>query len=165
MMSGNAMGDMASPHEVGGSPAGGQGIAADDRAESGTPSPGDEYLSAGRATRPGPHTQDLRVAVAMTGGVSLAVWIGGVARELNLLQQAAWLRDSAPHGGPLTDAEDGVDADRYVRTHYLRLINLLDVTVSIDILSGTGAGGINAALLGMARARPCDLGPWSQAMT
>lgn len=25
-------------------------------------------------TRPGPHTQDLRVAVAMTGGVSLAVW-------------------------------------------------------------------------------------------
>lgn len=43
-------------------------------------------------TRPGPHTQDLRVAVAMTGGVSLAVWIGGVVRELNLLQQASWLR-------------------------------------------------------------------------
>jgi hypothetical protein len=41
-----------------------------------------------RVTRPGPRTQDLRVAVAMTGGASLAVWIGGVVRELNLLQQA-----------------------------------------------------------------------------
>ncbi len=159
MTSGHAMGDMASPSAVGGSSASRQGISADGRAESGTTSPGDEYLSAGPATRPGPHTQDLRVAVAMTGGVSLAVWIGGVTRELNLLQQAAWLRDSAPDGGPFTDAEDTADADRHVRTRYLRLINLLDVTVSIDVLSGTGAGGINAALLGMARARPCDLGP------
>jgi len=69
------------------------------------------------------------------------------------------LRDSAPNGSPLTDAGDTADADRHVRTCYLRLINLLDVTVSIDILSGTGAGGVNAALLGMARARPCDLAP------
>jgi patatin-related protein len=155
----NAMGDMTSPTAVGGSSAGGRGISADDRAGSGAQGPGDEYLSVGRATRPGPHTQDLRIAVAMTGGVSLAVWIGGVARELNLLQQAAWLRDGAPHGGSLTGHEDTTDADRHVRSRYLRLINLLDITVSIDILSGTGAGGINAALLGMARARPCDLGP------
>lgn len=30
-------------------------------------------------------TQKLRLAVAMSGGVSLAVWMGGVAREINLL--------------------------------------------------------------------------------
>jgi patatin-related protein len=105
-------------------------------------------------TRPGPHTQDLRVAVAMTGGVSLAVWIGGVVRELNLLQQAGWLRD--------TDGSDGqggtAGSDDGARMRYLRLISLLDVTVGIDIMSGTGGGGINAAVLGMARARPCDLG-------
>jgi patatin-related protein len=120
----------------------------------------------GDVSRPGPNTQDLRIAVAMTGGVSLAVWISGVARELNLLQQAAWLRDSDPEAGPVTEAPDPVtgvgdapDPDREVRARYLRLISLLDVTVSIDVLSGTGGGGINAALLGMARARPCDLGP------
>jgi hypothetical protein len=28
----------------------------------------------------------------MSGGVSLAVWMGGVAREVNLLQQASNLR-------------------------------------------------------------------------
>lgn len=105
-------------------------------------------------TRPGPHTQDLRVAVAMTGGVSLAVWIGGVVRELNLLQQAGWQRD--------TDGSDGQSGtagpDDRARMRYLRLISLLDVTVGIDIMSGSGGGGINAAVLGMARAGPCDLG-------
>ena len=40
-------------------------------------------------------SQDVRVAVAMTGGVSLAVWMGGVAREINLLQQASNLRPRA----------------------------------------------------------------------
>ena len=34
-------------------------------------------------------TQDVRFAVVMSGGVSLAVWMGGVAREVNLLQQAS----------------------------------------------------------------------------
>src|SRR5712691_8015584 len=37
-------------------------------------------------------TQDVRFAVAMSGGVSLAVWMGGVARAVNLLQQASNLR-------------------------------------------------------------------------
>jgi hypothetical protein len=74
-------------------------------------------------TRPGPHTQDLRVAVAMTGGVSLAAWIGGVVRELNLLQQAGWLRDA---GG--SDGQGGAaGSDDGARMRYLRLISLLDV--------------------------------------
>src|SRR4051812_47315098 len=104
-------------------------------------------------TRPGPHTQDLRVAVAMTGGVSLAVWIGGVVRELNLLQQAGWLRESDGSG------QDGrAGSDGGARMRYMRLISLLDVVVGIDIMSGTGGGGINAAMLGVARAGPCDLG-------
>ena len=37
-------------------------------------------------------TQKLRLAVTMSGGVSLAVWMGGVAREINLLTQASDLR-------------------------------------------------------------------------
>jgi len=105
-------------------------------------------------TRPGPHTQDLRVAVAMTGGVSLAVWIGGVVRELNLLQQAGWLRAT----GGSDDLGGTAGSDERGLARYLRLISLLDVLVAIDIMSGTGGGGVNAAVLGMARACPCDLG-------
>jgi hypothetical protein len=38
-------------------------------------------------------TQELRLATTMTGGVSLAIWMAGVAREINLLQQASqWRR-------------------------------------------------------------------------
>ena len=103
-------------------------------------------------------TQEARFAVAMTGGVSLAVWMGGVAREVNLLQQAS---DSRPR-------EDGVTTpwarpkaqsrwDVEVRGLYRRLLELLDVTVTVDVLSGTSAGGINAALLGMSNAGGADL--------
>jgi patatin-related protein len=113
-------------------------------------------LGGGRVTvtRPGPHTQDLRVAVAMTGGASLAVWIGGVVRELNLLQQAGWLRAAGGSG----DQGGTAGSDERVLTRYLRLIDLLDLIVGIDIMSGTGGGGVNAAVLGMSRACPCDLG-------
>ena len=41
-------------------------------------------------------TQKLRLAVTMSGGVSLAVWMGGVAREVNLLTQASDLRRRGP---------------------------------------------------------------------
>ncbi len=95
----------------------------------------------------------------MTGGVSLAVWMGGVARELNLLQQAAWWRNALPESARLPAPTATAGADERAKVLYLRLLDLLDTTVSIDILSGTSAGGINAALLGLARARSWDLGP------
>ena len=37
-------------------------------------------------------TQEVRLATTMTGGVSLAVWMGGVAREIDLLMQASKTR-------------------------------------------------------------------------
>lgn len=108
-----------------------------------------------------PGTQSVRLATAMTGGVSLAVWMGGVARELNLLEQAARRRDAIADtdrdtveaGPPVAD-----DGRRDELILYLRLLDLLDLTVDIDVLSGTSAGGINAALLGLTRARRLDLG-------
>ena len=48
--------------------------------------------------------QEVRFAVAMSGGVSLAVWMGGVAREMNLLQQASNLRQS-PSPAASADAD------------------------------------------------------------
>ena len=123
--------------------------------------------------------QEVRFAVAMSGGVSLAVWMGGVARELNLLQQASNLRQSesmsisangSGSGGTqagadarhATDGQPGTgpapDWDAECRELYLRLLKLLDVTVTTDVLSGTSAGGINAALLGLSSATGVDLG-------
>ena len=99
-------------------------------------------------------TQEVRFATAMTGGVSLAVWMGGVARELNLLDQASRQREGAQ-----TVPEEQLDpADREVRQRYLALLELLDDVVRIDVLSGTSAGGINAALLATCHATGWDLG-------
>jgi patatin-related protein len=123
--------------------------------------------------------QEVRFAVAMSGGVSLAVWMGGVAREMNLLQEASNRRQSrnlpvtadgsgsgsagagadirrAGNGRP--GAGDAPDRDAQCRDLYQSLLKLLNVTVTMDVLSGTSAGGINAALLGLSSAAGVDLG-------
>jgi patatin-related protein len=105
-------------------------------------------------------TQDVRFAVAMAGGVSLAVWMGGVSREVNLLQQASDSRprdNGLPFLRPPAGRGAGPDWDARVRTLYRNLLELLDVTITVDVLSGTSAGGINAALLGMSSAGGADL--------
>jgi patatin-related protein len=126
----------------------------------------------------GSTAQEVRFAVAMSGGVSLAVWMGGVAREMNLLQEASNLRQSGNlpvsadgsgsgngAGAGLRRAGDGrlggggnPDWDGRCRGLYLGLLKLLNVTVTTDVLSGTSAGGINAALLGLSSAAGVDLG-------
>jgi hypothetical protein len=79
-----------------------------------------------------PWQQEIRLAMTMVGGASLAIWMGGVATETSQL-----LRESRG------DAEAGL---------YRRLLDLVRATVSIDVLTGTSAGGINAACLGLAEA-------------
>jgi Protein of unknown function (DUF3376)/Patatin-like phospholipase len=87
--------------------------------------------------------QEIRLAVVMTGGVSLAIWMGGVARELNLLL----------HGGNIASP-----LAAQVQGCYQSLRDLLSVDVSADVLSGTSAGGINAAILGLANVNDSDIG-------
>jgi patatin-related protein len=100
-----------------------------------------------------PATQEIRFATAMTGGVSLAIWMGGVARELNLLDQASRRREA---GADDPDEEKGPDG--HLVTLYRGLLDLLDQVVRIDVLSGTSAGGINAAVLGLCHTTGWDLG-------
>lgn len=100
-------------------------------------------------------TQEVRLATTMTGGVSLAVWMGGVAREMDLLRQASNRRRvgaAEPVIGP------GDPNEWHIRLLYRRLLDLLDQVVEQDVLSGTSAGGINAALLAHARVHDGDLG-------
>ena len=101
-------------------------------------------------------TQDVRFAVTMSGGVSLAVWMGGVAREVNLLQQASNARVNAAQG-PEPSGASATDWDGRCRELYRKLLQVLDVRVTVDVLSGTSAGGINAALLGLSSAAGVDL--------
>lgn len=100
-------------------------------------------------------TQELRLATTMTGGVSLAIWMAGVAREINLLAQASqWRRlgKTFPTRSNLTE-----DSAACLKL-YAELIDLLDMVVDVDVLSGTSAGGINAALLASSRVTGADLG-------
>jgi patatin-related protein len=89
--------------------------------------------------------QEIRLAVVMTGGASLAIWMGGLAREINLL--------TAP-GSP----DDGSQA-RTVPGLYAALTRLLGVEVSVDVLTGTSAGAINATALSYANVLGGDLAP------
>jgi predicted acylesterase/phospholipase RssA len=105
-------------------------------------------------SEPSEMTQELRLATTLTGGVSLAIWMAGVAREINLLAQASqWRRVGGGYkSGTLSEpAEKSLEL-------YRGLIELLDTVVDVDILSGTSAGGINGALLAWSRVRGSDLG-------
>jgi len=99
-------------------------------------------------------TQEVRLATTMTGGVSLAIWMAGVTREINLLAQASQWRLT---GRPFPDCTLTAAARKSMKL-YAELIDLLDVVVDVDVLSGTSAGGINAAFLAWSRVKGADLG-------
>src|SRR5690348_9932999 len=75
-------------------------------------------------------SQDLRIGVVLTGGVSLAVWMGGVVAELHRLAR-------------------GTGA-------YRILTGLIRTNVSIDVIGGSSAGGVNGAVLAMALTHDTD---------
>ena len=83
--------------------------------------------------------EDLRIAVVMNGGVSLAVWIGGVTQEINRLANADPLKP-----GP---------ADVYAG-----LLDIVKTTARVDVIAGTSAGGLNGGFLALARCYGADLG-------
>ncbi|MCK9875088.1 patatin-like protein [Frankia sp. Ag45/Mut15] len=114
------------------------------------PAAGGTVAGAGAGT-----AQDVRLAVVMTGGASLAVWMGGVAAEINLATG-----DPGRHRDADRDGSGGVDpVDAALAARYARLKAILDVTLDVDVLAGASAGGINAAMLGFARAHGARLAP------
>lgn len=72
-----------------------------------------------------PEREEIRFAVVLNGGVSLAVWMGGVASELDALIRA--------HDG------------------FGLLMDRLRVRARADVISGTSAGGINGAALALSQ--------------
>jgi predicted acylesterase/phospholipase RssA len=71
--------------------------------------------------------EEIRLAVVLNGGVSLAVWMGGVVQELNRLTWA----ESEPDGA------------------YAAALGAVESTARADVIAGTSAGGINGAALAL----------------
>jgi patatin-related protein len=86
----------------------------------------------------------LRLALAMRGGVSLAVWIGGAVAEIDLFRRACNELESLPEG-----------ENEYRRARANKYVELFSHTpyrhVDVDILAGASAGGLNAVLFGLAQ--------------
>jgi patatin-related protein len=67
----------------------------------------------------------------MNGGVSLAIWMSGVTREIDRLRQ---------HDGP-----------------YGELLDLMHATARVDVIAGASAGGLAGTLLGLAVATESEV--------
>lgn len=122
-------------------------------------------------------TQEVRFAVVMFGGISLAIYMNGISQELMRMVEA-----TAPQGpydpdpanqGPLLGPHELASTRSVYRTvgrmvrHRLAPLRLDDVEANprvpvlsrfvVDILSGTSAGGINAVYL--AKGLACQQNP------
>jgi patatin-related protein len=97
-----------------------------------------------RGTRVRP-SHELRIALAMRGGVSLAVWMGGSCREVaRLRHQAQRLRRSLEH----EPRAEGERDDPEPPGTYEKLLRYYGYDgVAVDVLAGTSAGGLNGALM------------------
>jgi patatin-related protein len=87
----------------------------------------------------------VRLALVLNGGVSLAVWMAGVVRELEIARRAS--------RGEQRPLEDGPERRHY---DYWRS-RLSNTRIDIDIVSGTSAGGLNGTLLASALATGTSL--------
>jgi len=86
-----------------------------------------------------PWVEEVRVALALNGGVSLAVWMGGCAVELDEARRTVCLRRP---DAPQPAAQRG--------TTYGALCDAFRREFVVDVMSGSSAGGINGALLAAA---------------
>jgi patatin-related protein len=109
---------------------------------------------AGATTRPLPRTvTELRLALVCYGGVSLAIYMHGVVKELQKLVVASRRFDEL---GPA--ATNPFDAAKDTEHAYFETLGDLSranhhLSVTIDIVAGTSAGGINGVCLAKVLAR------------
>lgn len=104
--------------------------------------------------------KEIRFAVVLYGGVSLAVYIGGITQEMLAMVRATALEDGNP--GARTDFVEKAPTGSVAV--YRRLAELLSrnpdqppgtayTRFVVDVISGTSAGGLNGVFLAKALAR------------
>lgn len=96
---------------------------------------------------------ELRLALVCYGGVSLAIYMHGMTKELHKLVSASRAFDDA---GP--DGANPFDAATDTRHAYFETLRDLAaagrlVSVTVDVIAGTSAGGINGVCLAKVLAR------------
>src|SRR3954471_10389730 len=96
---------------------------------------------------------ELRLALVCYGGVSLAVYMHGVTKELHKLVQASRAFDAVAD----LDEKNPFDKDDSASAYFEALREIAGkgrrLSVSIDVIAGTSAGGINGVVLGKVLAR------------
>jgi len=105
------------------------------------------------------HEKELRIALVCFGGVSLAVYMHGICKEILKLVRAS----SALHRitdrsrraeAAFFDQADPNDPEYDTEADYFELLQKIghkvELRVIVDILAGASAGGINATMLGRA---------------
>lgn len=116
--------------------------------------------------------KELRLAVVLCGGVSLALYEHGVTKEILKLARAS----KAYHAGLTTEIKQqpernfravGGDKSEYcteeVYFDFLKVIGrTLDLRVIIDVIAGASAGGINGIALARAVAHDLSLSPLTE---
>lgn len=110
------------------------------------------------------YTQEVRFAIVMYGGVSLAIYINGIAQELYHLVRATAPADNKRPDDPLFSNDQLSGTERVYRKLGQIISNHEEIFQEslpddpirtrfvVDILSGTSAGGINAIFLAKALA-------------
>ncbi|MEX5301480.1 DUF3376 domain-containing protein [Kocuria sabuli] len=124
--------------------------------------PPDRRLAEATAGRPPAFGRTLRFALAMRGGVSLAVWIGGTVAELDLLRRIRIHRDPSGelHAYLLHPAEaPGPRAAERARVYAGLLADAGYDRVEFDLLAGASAGGLNGVVHAVAQRAGTGMGP------
>ena len=131
------------------------------------PSPAASAADASAAARPAALLREVRLGLVCYGGVSLAIYMHGVTKELYKLVRAARAFECAFEANDfnaakwLTGPPDVQGSPNYdsERAYFDALVALKDqgdpLTVVVDIIAGTSAGGINGVCLarGLAEGR------------
>lgn len=98
--------------------------------------------------------KETRIGLVLNGGLSLAVWMGGVTHEIDLLRRASRCAIG------LDERPEVAAYDRPIFDTWVRFCRKHGVgRVLVDVIAGTSAGGLNGALLATAVGRGVPLDP------
>ena len=111
--------------------------------------------------------KELRLALVCFGGVSLAVYMHGVTKEILKLVRASGALHAVRGPGRSTasffDANDRANPEYDTEAVYFDLLRevgrTLDLRVIVDVIAGASAGGINATMLARALSHDLPMGP------
>ena len=111
--------------------------------------------------------KELRIALVCFGGVSLAVYMHGITKEVLKLVRASSalhaVRDRVKRqSATFLDGRDSSDPEYDTEPIYFELLRdigrAVELRVIVDIIAGASAGGINATMLGRALAHDLPMG-------